>query len=59
MKKEAYRCGSFSDGFQGVLDLEEMAVGREDCDCAIVATHRGSDAGTGDKLSFETRRRIA
>jgi len=30
---------TFADGFEGVLDLEEVAVGGEDGDCSIVPGH--------------------
>lgn len=30
---------TFADGFEGVLDLEEVAVGGEHRDCSIVPRH--------------------
>jgi hypothetical protein len=30
---------TFTNSFESVFNLEEMAVGRENCDCSIVSRH--------------------
>lgn len=42
---QAYRRGSLSDGFESILDLEEVAIRGENGDSSVVTAH-------GDALRY-------
>jgi len=41
----SYSGGALAHGLERILDLEEMAIRREDRDCAIVGRHCGGEMG--------------
>ena len=46
---------ALADGFEGILDLEEMAVGGEHSDCSVVPTHSDCHLCFFLLLSFDSK----